>query len=234
MSSQCCVIRRLRARAAGALTIAATALAAAIGTFVTAAPARAHPHILANVEVEISYAENSGIAAIRQIWAYDAAYSAFAKRQIDTNRDGQLSDDELAAFAKTQITALAEYGYYTRMESGGAKIEFAEPENYQLRQEASGALTLVFTLPLKTAAAPDKKFVLEIYDPTFFAYFTINDNRAVRLSGAPAGCTLDVLGPQPIDLTKPRSIPAAFWDALNNGNAEAGRQFVNRVSVTCP
>jgi hypothetical protein len=79
-----------------------------------------------------------------------------------------------------------------------------------------------------------KSVVVELLDPGFFAYFTMpEDEDAVHLQDAPKGCTWTAIGPKPIDLTNTRSIPSAFWAAIN-GSAEAGRSFLNRIAVTCP
>ena len=56
----------------------------------------------------------------------------------------------------------------------------------------------------------------------------------VRLVGAPPACAPQVTGPDPIDLRNTRSIPAVFWDALNNGSKIAAQQLVNRINVICP
>ena len=87
-------------------------------------------------------------------------------------------------------------------------------------------------IPLKTAPPVDKQLTVELYDPNFFAYFTMADD-GVRLVGAPQGCVPVVTGPQPIDLKNTRSVPALFWQALD-GSKTAGLQFVNRIAVTCP
>ncbi len=195
--------------------------------------ASAHPHILANVHVEVVYGKNGALAAVRQSWAYDPAYSAFAMRQADADGNGELSNDELAAFAKQQIGSLAEFGYYTVLEAGGKKAEFAEAADYGFSRDSAGALTLHFTLPVKTKLAGDKGFTVEIFDPQFFAYFTTSEEGAVLLTGAPQTCGSKITSPMPIDLTHTRSIPAVFWAALD-GSAVAGQQFVNRIVVSCP
>jgi hypothetical protein len=59
------------------------------------------------------------------------------------------------------------------------------------------------------------------------------DQGAFELVGAPAACKIDVAGPKPINLKNTKSIPAAFWDALNNGSASAAQHFVNRITLSC-
>jgi len=196
------------------------------------APAMAHPHILATVRAEILWSEDGKVTALRQSWIYDPAYSAFATRNYKKG-GGDFSQADLAGLAKTQIEALAEYGYFTAIVAGQQKVELAAPEDYGFRWEPDGVLVLSFTLPMKTAVALPQGFTVEIFDPNFFAYFTMPEaDDAVRLDRAPKSCAASVSGPNSIDLKQPRSIPATFWAALD-GSATAGRQFVNRIVVSC-
>lgn len=212
----------------------ATPLVALSVAFGLITPAAAHPHILATARSAIIYSADGKVTAVRQTWIYDPAYSAFAMREIDKNGDGKASDEELAAYAKVQVAALGEFGYFTTIKANDKTVEIGEPREYGFEQRGGVVLTLNFTLPLKAAIADANTLVIELFDPTFFAYFTLADDRdAVRLVGAPQGCATTFAGPKPIDLTHTRSIPAAFWAALD-GSAEAGRQFVNRIVVTCP
>lgn len=196
-------------------------------------PAAAHPHILATVRAEIIYDEAGAFRALRQSWSYDAAFSAFAMREIDADRDGRASEDELAAYARTQVAALGEFGHFTALTVDGRAAPFAAPRDYGIRHDESGRLTLSMTLPLQQPAASPREIVVEIFDPNFFAYFTLAPLGGVLLTGAPYSCTHAARSPAPIDLTNTRSIPQLFWAALD-GSAEAGRQFVNRITVTCP
>jgi ABC-type uncharacterized transport system substrate-binding protein len=196
-------------------------------------PASAHPHILITVRSEIVYSSDRKIIAVRQSWTYDAAYSAYIIREFRSS-SGELAADQLANLAKSQIAAFAEHSYFTVLTSAGGKVGPGEPSNYGFRQEEAGRLTLNFALPLKSAIPSDAGFVVEVFDPNFFAYFTMaDDESAVRLIGAPEDCKVSSNGPSPIDLKNTRSIPALFWQALD-GSSVAGQQFVNRIVVTCP
>lgn len=196
-------------------------------------PAAAHPHVMISVQPELVYSADGRVTAVRQRWTYDPAYSAFATRGLDKNRDGQVSIDELAAFATDQTAAFREHGYFTRLDIDGGKTEFGEPIAVNASQFASGGLVLTFTLPLQAPRLAEQELRLEIYDPNFFAFMTLDGaSRAARLAGAPSGCSATDAGPQPIDLKQPRNIPKAFWQALD-GSSAAGRNFVNSVVVSC-
>lgn len=195
--------------------------------------ALAHPHILATVHMEVLFLDNGAVRGLRQTWAYDPVYSSFARRKIDADGDGKLSVDELADFAKTQLADLKEHSYFTRAWMADAKMELGDALDYALVQTHAGILELNFTLPVRTSVAPGEPLTIELYDPNFFAYFTMAEaGSSATLVGAPEGCATAFSGPKPIDLTHPPSIPSAFWAALD-GSSEAGKQFVNRIVVTC-
>ena len=194
--------------------------------------AYSHPHVLPTVRTELIFSPGGNVTAIQQTWLYDSAYSTFVGRDIDVDKDGTTSTSELAAFAKNQIDALSEHSYFTTVTTQIGSFDLGPPESYDVQQLVDGRLQLRFTVPLKAAPAVDKQLIVELYDPNFFAYFTMADD-GVRLVGAPQGCAPIVTGPQPIDLRNTRSIPALFWQALD-GSKTAGLQLVNRITVTCP
>lgn len=207
------------------------AFIAAAATLAVATTAAAHPHVLPTVGIDVIFGSDGRAAAIRHSWSYDPAYSAFVMRGIDTNGDGIFAEKEFTAFAKSQLDALAEHHYFTTVKTNRSSIGFGEPEAYSVVQQDGGRLLLKFTLPLKTVPAAVAEIVVELHDPNYFAYFTMADG-AVNLVGAHQGCVPSVVGPQPINLKQTRSVPAAFWQALD-GMASASAQFVNRITVKC-
>ena len=212
----------------------AAAVCALVASLLSARAALAHPHILATARVEIMFAGNGKVEGLRHTWAYDPAYSSFAVRKADADGDGHSSPPELAGFAKTHLTELRGYAYFTTVTQGGVGVEFDDAVSERLVQTGTGLLELSFTLPFKKPVVIDKPLTIELYDPNFFAYFTLADGTSLQDdAGVPEKCATEVSGPKPIDLSHTRSIPSAFWAALD-GSSEAGRQFVNRITVTCP
>lgn len=195
--------------------------------------ASAHPHVLPSVQADLIFNSDGRMNAIQYIWLYDSAYSTFVGRDIDANKDGVISKEELNAFAKSQIDALGEHRYFTTIKTQTSSLELDLPKSYGVNKLDDGRLQLEFTIPLKAAAPVDQQITVELFDPDIFAYFTMANDR-VRLIGAPQGCVPTVTGPQPIDLRNTRSIPAVFWDALNNGSKTAAQKLVNRIQVKCP
>ncbi|WP_375464990.1 DUF1007 family protein [uncultured Methylobacterium sp.] len=202
-----------------------------------AAPALAHPHVWVATKAEIAYAAGK-VVAIRHVWAFDAAYSAFVTQGLDADGDGKLSRDELAGLAAENTANLAESAYFTKLKVGGKAQAFATPTEPRMAMEGD-ALTLSFLLPLKTPAAQEHGVLaLEVYDPTYFVAFALSDAPdTARLSGAPPGCATTVTRPKTpetktVDTGKP-GMSEAFFEALTAASTY-GIQFANRIIVACP
>jgi ABC-type uncharacterized transport system substrate-binding protein len=209
-----------------------SAILAVVAALIMTSVSSAHPHVLPTVKTNLIFSPEGLVMAIEHTWLYDSAYSTFVGRDIDTDKNGTVSNDELAAFAKNQIDALAEHSYFTTIKTPTGGIELGASKSYAVAKRDDGRLQLQYTVLLKTAAPVDQEQTDEQFDPAFFAYFTMVDD-GVHLVGARQDCRPAVSGPQPIDLKNTKIIPSVFWQALD-GSKSAGLQFVNRITVTCP
>ncbi len=202
-----------------------------------AEPALAHPHVWVTARAEIDYASGQ-VTAIRHIWAFDAAYSAYVTQGLDKNGDGKLSPDELAGLASENTQNLGEFGYFTKLKVGGKEQAFASPTEPRMAMEGD-ALTLSFLLPLKSPVAQGRGVVaLEVYDPTFFVSFGLAEGPdAARLAGAPAGCAATVTRPKSPDAKAAEAgkpgMTEAFFEALTAAS-NYGLQYAQRILVACP
>ena len=196
-------------------------------------PAKAHPHVVATVKASLVFSEDGRLQSIHQYWTFDAFFSAFAKRQIDTNKDGIYSPNELEVFANQQLRSLRDFKYFTTITSGDTTVPLDVPASAGFAMSADGGLTFEFVLALQTPLALKQAVSIEIFDPNFFAYFTFDGaSEPVRLIGAQRECTLALKGPKPINFSQPSTVPAVFWKALD-GATDVGRQFSNLVVLTC-
>ena len=161
----------------------------------TSGPALAHPHVFVDARAEIVFDKAGEVTAIRHIWQFDEAFTAFAIQGLDADNDGKLSDAELAPLAKVNVDSLKEYGFFTWLRQGRKSFRFVPPTEYWLEFHG-GRLTLFYTLPLKTPVAIHGKATLEVFDPEYFVAFTFPKKKAVTLSDAPPGCTAEYHPPQ--------------------------------------
>lgn len=207
------------------------ALAAFFGLL--ALPAIAHPHVWVTSKAILLYGPDGRVAAIRQGWSFDEAYSAYAVQGFPAGPDGKLAPDKMAELAKINIESLAESGFFTQAKANGAKVAFGEPVNYATSFE-NGVLTLTYDLPVKPSPKPDRLFTLEVYDPSFFVDFAMAPgDDAVRLEGAPTGCALKLTRPKPEPAPPAGGVTESFFSALN-ASSNYGAQFSSRILVACP
>ena len=59
------------------------------------------------------------VIGIEHHWQFDEAYSAFAVQGLDTNKDGTISREELAALAKENTESLSEFDFFTKLKVDG-------------------------------------------------------------------------------------------------------------------
>jgi ABC-type uncharacterized transport system substrate-binding protein len=170
------------------LAIGVAALAAAALT----APDRAaaHPHVWISVVAELLYGPDGSITGVRQVWTFDEMFSTFATRGIEQKTQGTFSREELGPLAQTYVDGLKDFGYFTFVRLDGQRQNevFAGPVDYFVDYDPTqSAITLNFTLPLKSAA-PAKSFEVLIYDPQLYFYLSFARFDPVHLIGAPPQC----------------------------------------------
>lgn len=202
------------------------------------AEAQAHPHVFVDAAVEVVFDKEGKISALRHVWRFDDAFSAFASQGLDKNGDGVLSIEELQPLAKVNVDSLKDYDYFTTLKVGGKRTGFKIPTEYWL-QSSDGYLTLFYTLPLMQAVKPDKTGVaIEVYDPGYFVDYQLVEKDPAKLAEAPAGCTLDVkrkADPDQATAAILGQIPASERELPANLKAmTSAMDMANRVVVKCP
>jgi ABC-type uncharacterized transport system substrate-binding protein len=208
-------------------------LAAVLGCG-AAGPAAAHPHVLVTAKAEIVFDDAGRMTAVRNIWQFDPAFSAFASQGLDADGDGKLSDAELAPLAKINVDSLQEFDFFTYLTIDDKLQKFVPPKEYWL-EPYNGQLTLFFTLPLKEPVKVGPSTTLEVFDEEYFVAFTFTDHDPIRLDNAPAGCSAAYHPPKELDddiMAALAAIPADQRD-LPPALADAAVGLANLISVTC-
>jgi ABC-type uncharacterized transport system substrate-binding protein len=205
----------------------------AAGAVAVFAPlAAAHPHVWVTARAQAVFNAKGEIAAIRHTWTFDEMYSAFVTE--GQSQDGQLmTKEELAPLAKSNVESLAEFDYFTFAKAAGQNIEFGAPEDYSLEEQKDKRVVLRFTLPLKTPASASKAFSFQVYDPTYFVAFEMEDQNPVSLAGAQKGCSVNVLGAKPLAVADTKKLSESFFSGLSPGY-DFGVKLASRVIVACP
>jgi ABC-type uncharacterized transport system substrate-binding protein len=192
--------------------------------------ARAHPHSWIDIEVELHFTPDGRLAALRQSWIFDEAYTAYTTAQSRSGRAVRPDPKRLLAQVQEMLKNLKEYGYFTRVEQNGSRLALADARDpgAEIRD---ARLAISFTLPLAAAADPRAAtLTYSVFDPTYFIEMLHVDAKAIRLVGAPADCAVRLRQPMPDPNVAAR---AAALDATQSGGDGLGQEFAERVSVRC-
>lgn len=155
----------------------------------TAGAAEAHPHVFITSSMDLKFDDAGRLAGIADTFVFDEVFSSYATQGLDKNGDGVLSREELADLAKTNVTSMKEFDYFTYVLYNKEIVGLADPTDYSL-EYAEGRLTLHFFLPLKTPLAIASVATVDVRDPTIFVAFTMSETRPVTATGLPARCVL--------------------------------------------
>jgi len=191
--------------------------------------AQAHPHVWITTTSELVYAPDGSITGVRHAWTFDDMFSTYALQGIETKTKGVYSREELSSLAQTNVESLKEFAYFTFAKADGRKEKFQEPVDYFLEYK-DAALTLHFTLPLKTPVKP-KQLALEVFDPTYFIDFKLADKDPIKLVGAPAACEMKIQRPNDGTANAQKLGEQNF---MGGDNSNYGAMFANKITVDCP
>ena len=197
--------------------------------------AAAHPHVFVDARAEIVFDENGRIAAVRNIWQFDEAFSSYATLNLDEDGDGALSNAELEPLAKVNVESLAEFGFFTYLTIGETSVEFVPPTEYFLQYDGA-RLTLYYTLPLSAPAVLAAPAKLEVFDPEYFVAFTFAGDEPAILDGAPDGCRATFHPPQELDAQTMAILGAIPMDqrTIPDDLVAAASVLANVIVVECP
>lgn len=197
--------------------------------------ALAHPHIWVSTHLTVVFAENGQVAALRNQWTFDAAFSAWAIQGLDTNGDGVVSSPELQELADEYISGLAEYGFYTYAGETGKNIALtAAPDPRMFMQ--GDRLVLDFSVVPAEPLAITRQLEVEVSDPEYYVEFTFPETNGARLVGAPQGCAVHAAAPRELapDVAarlaeigpEQRELPPELKAAVEG--------LSNKAVITCP
>lgn len=192
-------------------------------------PAAAHPHVWVTMKSELVYDAEGRLSAVKQAWTFDDAFTAFALQGMEKEKDGSYSDKVLKPLAEVNVTSLKEYDYFVVGKSATAKLAFTDPVDYFLTYKDE-QLTLHFTLPLAKPVPAKGTVTVEVFDPTVFVSFSFAEKDPVQLVGAPAGCTQQVVSPEPPQTAQ---LNEAFFSQLTSAS-DYGAKFADKITVKCP
>ncbi len=107
----------------------------------------------------------ASITGVRHAWTFDDMFSTYALQGIETKTKGVYTREELAPLAQTNVESLKEFAFFTFAKADGKKQRNSTIRSTTISSTRDAALTLHFTLPLKTPVKA-KQLALEVFDPS--------------------------------------------------------------------
>ena len=154
--------------------------------------ALAHPHIWIDAYVDMLI-EGGKVTGLRIHWTFDPFFSGMAAADFDTDGDGALGDDEVAALAANSADALKDSGFFTHVWIDGEPLTIPAVENFDasVRDDLLNyAFTVVFPEPVDPRKA---SLDISLHDPSYYVEITMDSVDPLRFAGGQPPCLINVL-----------------------------------------
>lgn len=212
------------------LTALAALLLVIVFSSVPLAPASAHPHVWIDMQTRLQFDDRGRLAAVEIRWTFDEFYSAFAVEGAE-KKNGTYDEELLDGLAEVNLENLAEWNYFTEVRAGDAPVKTGKARDGKSTwDDASGRLTLIFTLPLEEPrpASPSSPVKLRVYDPSYYIAIDYVKEDPVRLSGPHEGCAVSTEVP-----TAENVWTTLAESAFTDTSSQLGAYFATTATLTC-
>ena len=152
---------------------------------------RAHPHVFVTAQAGFLFDADTRLYALRISWRYDAFTTLFLfdVLDLDGDRDGQLTDADLAVVAAAETDWAPGYNGDVHLSVADKNRELGQPENARARM-VEGEIVVSFELLLKAPAAmSNQRASLRLYDPSFYYSYTVTVDMDSRKLSQPCMAT---------------------------------------------
>lgn len=210
--------------------LAATAL---FTFFVPMNLAFAHPHMLAEANLEVGLsADGRTLEKLKHNWRFDDVSSSMFLMDLDTNGDLVLDAAELKEGGKIMLESMAEYNFFQLVSLNGKDIPLNPPTEI-FPSWANNQLVITFETTPKMPLPVSGKLDVGIYDPTFYVAIDFLEDNQLQVTNLPASCARQVVRPDAdaaIAQNQQTLTEAFFNDPSGN---DLGRIFATRLELTC-
>ncbi len=201
-----------------------------------ASPALAHPHVFVDTVLEVIFDDQGRATALRVSWTYDEYYSLVIteERGLDPDYDGTATVEEAKALAGFDMAWDAGFAGDTYVLMDGVDLPLSRPSDWTAQYEG-GKIT---STHLRKLAAPIKvlaaDLIVQSYDPGYYTAYAIVGTPT--MTGAPAGCTIDVFAADPD--AADAILQAAIDEQAGSTDVEGafpaiGAAYSDEARVTC-
>jgi ABC-type uncharacterized transport system substrate-binding protein len=198
----------------------------------------AHPHVAVDMKTKVIFDSQGRATGLGLFWAFDEGYSDMAIDGLDKNNDGDYSSEELLPLTKANLSAIADYHYFTEVTFNGEAVATEVPDlGHTLQLVTEGRLAFYFMLPFKAPVDPrNGRFAVRVFDPDYFIAFSYADADPFLADGKPAtGCKMRLLdSPDTGDVAKTRQFLSSKDAAWKPSPLEQfGGMFAQTLVVDC-
>ena len=150
--------------------------------FITpACQAFAHPH--AFVECTFAFVmDKQGLVGFKQRWTLDAMTTVSVLDVVDTDRNGELSDQEKIAVRDLSVESLLAYHYFTVARVNGNDFPVQKISDFSATLK-NGKLIYEFLIPCRVEALPNssQEVKVAVYDESFYTFvaYVEEGNKAI-------------------------------------------------------
>ena len=193
--------------------------------------ANAHPHTWIDLWVEVVFDQAGAITGLREVWLFDDFYSVYATEGMDADGDGQPDKDVMAKLVRENIESLSEYEYFTKAWIGGNPVHL-KPVTEMSSEMRGKRLAMIYFVPFDKPLRTDiGALTYSVYDPSYYTEMLHAESQdAIKLVGAPEGCTYQLKPAEPIE---EEVALASSLAATETVSSDIGQFFAERVSVRC-
>jgi ABC-type uncharacterized transport system substrate-binding protein len=201
-----------------------------------AKPAFAHPHLWVETHADIVFDAKGHIIGIDVHWTFDDFYSLSALDGLDTNGDGNYSQDELQLLVRDTLDDLRGYDYFVHVLNGEKQVKLKNASNPHA-DYSNKVLHLHFLVPFAEPIDPSNaKVMLRIYDPDYFIDFEFaKDNPVTIVGGMPRQCRMEIKSvPTTAELQTVLDFLAREGQDQSAGTAQDfGSMFAQPIVIEC-
>jgi ABC-type uncharacterized transport system substrate-binding protein len=202
-------------------------LYAFLGLLFLASPASAHPHAWIEMETRLIFDKEERARSLEIVWTFDEFFSLYALSKPAS----EASDEEMRQLVAEYVAGLQDFGYFTEVTSNGEKVAITEVASQDARSRGE-QLVMIFEVAFERPLDPlAEKIAYAVYDPTYYIEILHETPDSAHLGeGAPAGCGVAILPPNP----DPETIGLAAALGPNESAGDwLGSIFAERVEVRC-
>ena len=157
----------MRCTRSTALLLAALSL---ILYLVAPGPARAHPHVFVDSDLELVFDAN-GLAGFQQTWTFDEMFSAMILEDFDADADGALSPAEVQGIRDGAFANVKQWNYFTHVTIGGKDFPVRLVTDFDAKV-VKGRLQYRFFTPCQVVSGSGpSKVTVTVFDPDYYADF---------------------------------------------------------------